>query len=129
MDPGATSGGWVRSKDKRPTFFSRPLFPLQPEIVRLLLGCDSVLGCFSHAELYDSLGLDLNRFASLGIASHAGFAVGLHQSPQPRYYEHAILFCLLDGGVSQVFEKGNNRLVIGIQFLGHMADELGLSHA
>src|SRR5436190_21832190 len=118
MGQAAISSTWVCSSKDKGRLFSRPFFPLQPEKVRLLLGCDSVLGCLGHAKLDHSLGLDLNWFASLGIASHAGFAVGLHQSAQSGYYEHTILFCLFDSGVSQVLKKGDNGLVIGIQFLG-----------
>ena len=43
-----------------------------------LLGSeDCVLGGFGHAEFDHALGSDLDRFASGGIATHAGFAIYL----------------------------------------------------
>src|ERR1035437_5919789 len=48
----------------------------------LLLRRDRVLRGLRHAELYHRLRLDLNRFAGLRIASHAGLAMRLHQASQ-----------------------------------------------
>ena len=64
----------------------RPAFRWKSEGVasyvskKLLLGSDRVLRGFRNAEFHYCLGLDLNRLASLRIASNASFAVRFHQS-------------------------------------------------
>src|SRR5689334_23749823 len=50
----------------------------------LLLGGDRVLGGLGDAELHYGLGFDLDGFASLRIASHAGLAMRLYQPAQSR---------------------------------------------
>src|SRR5207244_6247492 len=73
-------------------------------------------------------GFDLDRFAGLRIASHAGFAMRLHQTAQAGNDEHAVLLGLFDCGVSKVLEKRCSGLVVGAEFFGEMTGQLGLGH-
>ena len=51
----------------------------QPPSKRLFLRRrDAVFRCLGHAELDHGLGLDLDRFAGLRIATHACLALSLH---------------------------------------------------
>ena len=72
---------------------------------RLLLGSDRVLRSLGDAELHDGLGFDLDGFSGLRIASHAGFAMRLHETAQAGHDEHAVLLGLFDRGVGQVLQK------------------------
>ena len=93
---------------------------------KLLLGGDGVFGCFRDAELYDRLGLDLDRFTSLWIAPQAGLAMSLHQAAQSRDYEDPVLLGLFNSDIGQLLEKCCGGLVVGLEFLRQMADELRL---
>src|ERR1700690_3760414 len=94
----------------------------------LLLRCDRVLGGFRDAELHNGLRLDLNRFAGLRVASHAGFAVRFHQAAQSGHYEYAVLLGLFDRRVSEVFQERCSGLVVGAEFLGQMTGELSFGY-
>src|SRR5579864_467546 len=95
----------------------------------LAFGSDRVFGCFCDAELHNGLGLDLNGFAGLRIASHAGLAVRLHQTAEAGDDEHAILLGLFYSGVSEVIEERCRDFVVDIEFFGHVPNQLGLGHA
>jgi len=68
---------------------SRPL--VQCDKKKLLLRRDCILRSLGYAELHHGLGLNLNRLAGLRIASHAGFAVRLHQAADAGNDENTIL--------------------------------------
>src|SRR5215831_7522619 len=95
----------------------------------LLLGSDRVFRRFRDAELDHGLGLDLNGFTGLGIAAHAGFAMRLYQAAESGHHEDTVFLGLLDRGVGQGLEEGAGGFVVGLKFLGQVADELSLGHA
>src|ERR1051326_3899525 len=95
----------------------------------LLLGCDRVLGCLGDAELYDGLCFDLNRFAGLRVAAHAGFAMCLYQAAQSGDHEHAVFLGLFDCCVGQVLKKCRRGFVVSLEFLCQMTYQLCLGHA
>src|SRR5579864_8858576 len=93
-----------------------------------LLGSDCVFRGLGHTELHDSLGLDLDWFAGLRVAAHAGFAVGLHQAAQSGDYEYPVLFGLFDRGISEMLQERCRLFVVDFELLGHVADEGCLGH-
>src|SRR5580692_2065377 len=105
----------------------KPAFEIDLKQKLRFLGSDRVLGGLGDAELHHGLGLDLDRFAGLRIASHAGFAVRLHQAAQSRHDEHAVLLRLFDGGIGQVLQERRRLLVVEFILLRQKADELRFS--
>src|SRR5208282_2171489 len=95
---------------------------------KLLFGRDRVLRGLRHAELYDRLRLDLNRFAGLRIASHAGLAMRLHQAAEAGNNEYTILLRLFNCGVCQVLQKSRRSLVVGFELLSQVPSELSFGH-
>ena len=72
---------------------------------KLLFRGDRVFRGLGDAELHNGLRLDLDGFAGLRVASHAGLAVRLHQAAQAGDDEYAVLLGLFDRGVGQVLQK------------------------
>src|SRR5581483_1257468 len=110
-----------------PAFYTNPSAEQRGRILGLL-GGDCVLGGLGDTEFYDRLGFDLDRFAGLRIASHAGFAMSFYQAAQSGHDEYAILLGLFYGGVGEVLEKCGCGLVVDARLLRQVADELGLGH-
>src|ERR1700723_4739476 len=105
----------------------KPAFEIHLKQKLRFLGSDRILGGLGDAELHHGLGLDLDRFAGLRIASHAGFTVRLHQAAQSRHDEHAVLLRLFDGGIGQVLQERRRLLVVEFILLRQKADELRFS--
>src|SRR5580698_8906351 len=103
---------------------SRPSSDLENE---LLLRRDRVLRSLGHAELHDGLGLDLDRFAGLGIAPHARLAVRLHQAAEAGHYEDAVFLGLFDCGVSEVLHERRGGLVGDLSLFSQLPNELSFS--
>src|SRR5690242_13631991 len=95
-----------------------PALRSRSQVAKLLLGSDRVLGGLGDAELHDSLGLDLDGFAGLWVASHAGFTVRLHQAAQAGHDEHAVLLGFFDSDIGQFFKKSRRSLVGEFGLLG-----------
>src|SRR5579863_4146209 len=91
---------------------------------KLLLGRDRVFRGFGDAELHDRLGLDLDRFAGLGIAAHAGFAVRLHQAAETGNDEDAVLLGFFDSGVREMLQERRRGFVGELSLLGELPDQL-----
>src|SRR5208283_1454973 len=94
----------------------------------LLLRGDRVFRGLRHAELYDRLGFDLNRFAGLRVAPHAGLAMRLHQAAETGHNEHTVLLRLFNRRVGQVLQKSRGSLVVEFELFGQMPSELSLGH-
>src|SRR3977135_3978240 len=89
---------------------------------------DRILRGLCHAELYDRLSLDLNWFASLRVASHAGLTMRLHQAAEAGPNEHSILLRFFKRRVWQVLQKRCDRLVVGFELFGKVSGELSFGH-
>src|SRR5215468_2949517 len=94
----------------------------------LLLGSDRVLGSLGQVELRSGLGLDLDGFARLRIASHASLAVHLLQAAQTGYDENPVLLGFLDGGVSESLQERRRGLVGRLELLCEVTHQLCLGH-
>src|SRR5436305_8073143 len=114
------------TKKKRPAL-RRPLFLRTRELS--LLGSDLVLCGLGHAEFHYGLGFDLDGFAGLRIAAHAGFALGLYQAAESGNHEQTALLGFLERRISEVLQECCRLLVVDFEFIGHIADESCLCHA
>src|SRR5580698_1078389 len=108
------------TENRRPAK-SRPSSDLENE---LLLRRDRVLRSLGHAEFHHGLGLDLDRFAGLGIAPHARLAVRLHQAAEAGYHEDAVFLRLFDCGVSQVLHERRSGLVGELSLFSQQPNQL-----
>ena len=61
----------------------------------LLFGRDCVFRGFGYPEFANGFGSDLDWLTGLGVATHAGLAVGLYQAAQARNHEHAVFSSFL----------------------------------
>jgi protein-S-isoprenylcysteine O-methyltransferase Ste14 len=94
-----------------------PVVVFGPGLLLLRWG-DRVLGGLGHAELDHRLGLDLDGFAGLRVASDAGLALRLHQAADAGNHKYAVLLGFLDGRLCQKVQEGCHLLVGQFQFLG-----------
>src|SRR5215469_7346275 len=100
-----------------------PAFDSNREM-KLLLRSNRVLGSLGDAELPYRLRLDLDRFAGLRIAAHAGFPVCLHEAAQPRHGEDTVLLGFFDGGVGEMLEKCRRGFVVDLGLFGELPNKL-----
>src|SRR5579862_4327608 len=97
-----------------------------PEL--LLRRRDCVLGGLRDAELHDGLGLDLDLFAGLRVAAHAGLALCLHEAAEARNHEYAVLLGFLDRGVREQIQESSGLLVCELGLLCESTDQSGFGH-
>src|SRR6185437_6539604 len=116
----------MRQKMRKASYGSRPSkSQCKPE---LLLGRDGVLGCLCYAEFHHGLRFNLDRFTSLGVASHAGFAMRLHQPSKTRNHKHAVLLGFLHRRVAEMLQECRYCFIVGLKLFREMAYELCLCH-
>src|SRR5439155_13746828 len=81
-----------------------------------------------RAQAHDCLGLDLDRFAGLGIAAHARLAVRLHNAADSRNDELARgTLGFFHRKLVQLFKKERRLLLRCAELLGDMRNDLGLA--
>src|ERR1041384_3543743 len=87
-----------------------------------------VLESLRRAQAHHGLGLDLDRFAGLRIAAHAGLAVRFHNAADPWNDEFARgTLGFFHRKLVQLFKK-ESRLLLGCaEFFGDMRNDLGLA--
>src|SRR6516165_4556129 len=102
---------------------------LQTQMQNLLLRRDRVLRGLCEIELRGRLGLDLDRFAGLRVASDARFTMNFLQAAKSGHYEDPVLLGLFDCRVCQVLQKRGSGLVRGLQLFRKMTHQLGLGHS
>src|SRR6266481_5346837 len=119
----------MKKADSKAGLFIHPTFADRSVRATLrFLRRDRVLRGLCHAELYDRLRLDLNWFASLRVASHAGLAMRLHEAAEAGHNEHTILLRFFNRRVCQVLQKRRDRFVVGFKLFGQVPGELSFGH-
>jgi hypothetical protein len=89
---------------------------------------NGILQDLGRTQTDNGLGLDLDRFAGLGIAAHAGFAMSLYDAADTRDNKlprSALGF--LDGQLVELIKESDDCLLRGAGFLGEMRNDFGFA--